>query len=897
MGVKVYHNGNWVDFSRGINSGASFIVEDEGIPLSGVATALNFKGSGVTASNTTGNASTKIIEITGISTFLELNDTPTTYVGQANKFVRVNANADGLEFLTQTPTTGAAGADTQIQYNDGSTLQGAKGLVYIKGDESDGNPANKLILKPNYTDYTSTTDAAKYGGGAIVVQSNNVSSTIDTPWNFAGINADGALELRRTRVESPQGGPYIDFTSQSTDKDARIQMDYALYSGAIDTSHGDYSAITFQTGGTSYYNWQSATSGRVTEKIRIGRNGEIGILAGSQIPNPSQNTNYNNIQPGLPGSNNPIVDSNRTEADKYGTNGQVLMSGGYGNSVFWGTNGAGNSLWTQNTVGIYRDSDVMIRRSDNANDASLAVHGSILSGTAGSSKNVLDLRSQTANADCLTFRSVRITEDTTGSGNPDWYSAAWRIQRRVDLTDQVYIQFGAGNNNPSGTDSNEDIIFGNTGGERLRMESSGQLLIGQSSIINGVFGSAPPRFSVSTPTASPAIFATFSSDTYGSRIDLLKSRNATIGSHTVLQSGDSIGEIYFGGSDGNQFHGGALIQSVVGSGVGNDDMPADLRFFTNDGATTVTERLRITDSGTIEIRKNSPQIQLIDTDDVTENTKTQLIHDSGDLFVDLRDGNSNGQLIIRGKAGGTATEKLRINNRDTTFANHADVTLNGGGGSGVTGSVNGVINLGSSFKSGTLGAGSGSWEAMKLYVYKDTDPNNVFGLGVSNGMLEIHANGVMGFFTNIHNVNGNGSRTKRMTIDANGNVGAPSGSNIHSASDSRLKKNVVTLDKGLSEINSLRPVSFNWIDGYCVEETDTLYGFLAQEVQTVDSNLVHSFSSSPIQIATDSLNITQTITDPLRVDEKFIVPMLVKAVQELSAKNDALEARIAALEG
>ena len=164
-------------------------------------------------------------------------------------------------------------------------------------------------------------------------------------------------------------------------------------------------------------------------------------------------------------------------------------------------------------------------------------------------------------------------------------------------------------------------------------------------------------------------------------------------------------------------------------------------------------------------------------------------------------------------------------------------------------------------------------------------------------MLEIHANGVMGFFTNIHNVNGNGSRTKRMTIDANGNVGAPSGSNIHSASDSRLKKNVVTLDKGLSEINSLRPVSFNWIDGYCVEETDTLYGFLAQEVQTVDSNLVHSFSSSPIQIATDSLNITQTITDPLRVDEKFIVPMLVKAVQELSAKNDALEARIAALEG
>ncbi len=73
-----------------------------------------------------------------------------------------------------------------------------------------------------------------------------------------------------------------------------------------------------------------------------------------------------------------------------------------------------------------------------------------------------------------------------------------------------------------------------------------------------------------------------------------------------------------------------------------------------------TERLRITDSGTLELRKNSPQIQLIDTDDITGNTKTQLIHDSGDLYVDLRNGSGNGNLLIRGKAGGTATERLRI---------------------------------------------------------------------------------------------------------------------------------------------------------------------------------------------------------------------------------------------
>ena len=322
--------------------------------------------------------------------------------------------------------------------------------------------------------------------------------------------------------------------------------------------------------------------------------------------------------------------------------------------------------------------------------------------------------------------------------------------------------------------------------------------------------------------------------------------------------------------------------------------------------TAPTERLRITDSGSIEIRKNEPQIQLIDTDDSTGNTKTQLIHNGGDFFVDLRNGANDGELIIRGKGGDTATEKLRIEKTDETFTNHADLTLNGGGGVDVDGSVKGVINLGSSYKntydgSGQLthGVGSGSWEALKLYVYKDTSQDNVYGLGISNGMLEIQSNANIGFFASPMSTNNSqgGVRTKRMTINMNGNIGAPTGSNIYSASDSRLKKNVVTLDKGLSEINSLRPVSFNWIDYYIPEETDTLYGFIAQEVQTVDSNLVHSFGSTSIGIGTDPSNPTQTITDPLRVDEKFIVPMLVKAVQELSAKNDALEARIAALEG
>ena len=124
----------------------------------------------------------------------------------------------------------------------------------------------------------------------------------------------------------------------------------------------------------------------------------------------------------------------------------------------------------------------------------------------------------------------------------------------------------------------------------------------------------------------------------------------------------------------------------------------------------------------------------------------------------------------------------------------------------------------------------------------------------------------------------------RMSIDGSGNIGAPSGTNIYNASDLRLKKNVVDLDKGLSAIKSLRPVSFNWIDGFCDEEKQTLYGFIAQEVKTIDSNLVQKFSDTPLTIE------EQVIDNPLTVNEKLIIPMLVKAVQELEAKVAALEA-------
>ena len=203
------------------------------------------------------------------------------------------------------------GNDKQVQFNDNGTLAGADALEFQKDTDSPD-----LILKP-----ASTAGSGIHGGNIIAESTINTGTT---PWNSASITADGGLELFRSRNTGTIGGPYIDYKAVAgVDFDARIQMDYAngnVSGQAIDPTSADYSALTFQTGGNSYYE-STNTTGRTTEKIRIGKFGEIGISAGVQIYDPTQNP--------------PIIFNNRTDAQKYGSSGAVIVSNGKGSSVSW----------------------------------------------------------------------------------------------------------------------------------------------------------------------------------------------------------------------------------------------------------------------------------------------------------------------------------------------------------------------------------------------------------------------------------------------------------------------------------------------------------------------------------------------------------------------------------
>ena len=146
-----------------------------------------------------------------------------------------------------------------------------------------------------------------------------------------------------------------------------------------------------------------------------------------------------------------------------------------------------------------------------------------------------------------------------------------------------------------------DTITAETGGsERLRVDSSGRLLIGHTTSLaaaNAEFSFQVLGTSFATTSVTQQRYA---ADVSGPSIILAKSRGS-LGNHTIVNNGDELGKIRFYGSDGNDFNNyGAEIKAQCDGTPGNNDMPGRLVFSTTaDGAASPTERMRIDSSGNI----------------------------------------------------------------------------------------------------------------------------------------------------------------------------------------------------------------------------------------------------------------------------------------------------------
>jgi hypothetical protein len=93
-------------------------------------------------------------------------------------------------------------------------------------------------------------------------------------------------------------------------------------------------------------------------------------------------------------------------------------------------------------------------------------------------------------------------------------------------------------------------------------------------------------------------------------------------------------------------------------------------------------------------------------------------------------------------------------------------------------------------------------------------------------------------------------------------------SGLAQRSDVRKKDNITTYTRGLSEVLQLRPVSFNWKQ---YNSSETQYGFIAQEVETIIPEIVNEDSEGYKNI------------------KNAYIPILVNAIKELQNQIDQIK--------
>ena len=190
--------------------------------------------------------------------------------------------------------------------------------------------------------------------------------------------------------------------------------------------------------------------------------------------------------------------------------------------------------------------------------------------------------------------------------------------------------------------SADTIAFAEGGSEAARIDSSGRLLVGTSSAYVAYGASSDNKFQIAGTSYSNAAMSAFvfGATPYGGYLNLGLSRNSTVGSHTVVQSGDGLGGITFNGSDGTTFKAAADIHAYVDGTPGTNDMPGRLVFSTTaDGSASPTERMRLDSSGRLGLGTSSPGATL----DVSGSIRTK---GSTNPYLALNDGTNESYVEV-----------------------------------------------------------------------------------------------------------------------------------------------------------------------------------------------------------------------------------------------------------
>ena len=189
------------------------------------------------------------------------------------------------------------------------------------------------------------------------------------------------------------------------------------------------------------------------------------------------------------------------------------------------------------------------------------------------------------------------------------------------------------------------LLFQVGGNTKVTLDNTGHFIIGHTS----TQGLDRYLQVIGTDSDSSSMQLIRHSDNASSgSIDFTKSRNATIGSNTIVQQGDNLGFIQFRADDGTDMVSvSASIAAKVDGTPGANDTPGRLEFrTTSDGSASATERMRITSGGNVGIGATSPS-RLLHVNAASTNVAARFESTDTEVEIELKDSTGTASIKCR----------------------------------------------------------------------------------------------------------------------------------------------------------------------------------------------------------------------------------------------------------
>jgi hypothetical protein len=270
-------------------------------------------------------------------------------------------------------------------------------------------------------------------------------------------------------------------------------------------------------------------------------------------------------------------------------------------------------------------------------------------------------------------------------------------------------------------------------------------------------------------------------------------------------------------------------------------------FLTNGG-----ERMRLDTSGNFGIGTSSPTVPL-----------------------DVQSNSGGTGIIIRGRAtANTGTLRFYANNGTTQQAKFEanDSTVEVGSITNVplvlytNGSERARITSGGDLLVGTTNTSATAGEGFK----------SVFPIAAVPSVRSVGNNSTSSYST--YEVYSTSAAAYRFYVDYAGTVFATT-TTISAISDQRFKENVQDIDVGLNAVMALKPRKFDWKAGKG-KDIKGDRGFIAQEFEQVFPDLIDEWKDPAPEGE-----------EPYKSVRQDLIPVLVKAIQELTARVAQLESK------